>query len=235
MVAEMPKGEMQVDAACQVAHALSANKVGSMERDFYTAVDDFKERDKEAGAGMMGTVEFNSPCFYRYANVDLNQLARNLLGKEWKDATDSEKQEAHKLAHKTVEAFVRAAVEAIPSGMQNSMAAHNCPSLIFAVVRDRGLWSLANAFVQPVRPDRDNSLVENSIKALDGYWGKLIKGFGAQGIRACPVFILDEADTSEKDRHLLTALKESQVSGFEALLKQVMQAVSAGATSEEGA
>ena len=66
MLADLPG--KNVDAACQVAHAISTHKVG-VEFDFYTAVDDLQP-EAETGAGMMGTVEFNSACFYRYANID---------------------------------------------------------------------------------------------------------------------------------------------------------------------
>src|SRR5690606_7995995 len=100
---------LNINAACQVAHALSTNRV-AMEMDFFTAVDDLKDReadDSDAGAGMLGTVEFNSACFYRYANVDLCQLKENLGGDE-------------QLARKTVEAFLRAAYHAIPTGKQNT-------------------------------------------------------------------------------------------------------------------
>ena len=67
MLADMP--EKNQNAACQVAHAISSHSV-EREFDFYTAVDDLKP-DDTAGADMMGTVEFNSACFYRYAVVDL--------------------------------------------------------------------------------------------------------------------------------------------------------------------
>src|SRR6185437_3574108 len=162
MLADLP--DKNIDAACQVAHALSTNKV-SMEFDFYTAVDDLKP-DDTAGADMLGTVEFNSACFYRYANVDLGALLKNLGG-------DLE------LARKTVEAFLRASVMAVPTGKQNSMAAQNPPSLIMAVVRGRGLWSLANAFAKPVAPNKDGDLVGRSVQALDSYWGKLTTMYGA--------------------------------------------------------
>jgi CRISPR system Cascade subunit CasC len=48
--------------------------------DFFTAVDDLKPPSEDAGAGMLGTVEFNSSCYYRYANIDLRQLLGNLGG-----------------------------------------------------------------------------------------------------------------------------------------------------------
>lgn len=196
--------DMNIDAACQVAHALSTNKI-SMEFDFFTAVDDLSPKE-ETGAGMMGTVEFNSACFYRYANIDLKQLTEN-LGDD------------RALADKAVEAFLRAAVTAIPTGKQNSMAAQNPPSLVFAVVRDKGLWSLANAFVNPVRPDGKNGLVEKSITALEDYWAKLAAAYGEGGIFARPVLYLDGD---------LNKLKDYQVPNLEALIQTVMVAIAGG-------
>jgi CRISPR system Cascade subunit CasC len=170
------QADLSRHAACQVAHAFSTNKV-SMEMDFFTAVDDLKDCSAEAGAGagMLGTVEFNSACFYRYANLDFAGLTRNL-------------QDDVGLARKTVEAFLTASVYAIPSGKQNTFAAHNPPSLVLAVARDRGLYSLANAFERPLRPDHDGSLVQNSVAALDAYWGRLGRMYGTDGVltaRAC--------------------------------------------------
>src|SRR5258707_2834419 len=116
---------------------------------------------------MLGTIEFNSACFYRYANVYIEQLVKNLLG-------DVD------LARTTLAAFLSASVTAIPTGKQNSMAAHNPPSLMLVVVRERGQWNLANAFVKPVRPQGDSDLVQGSIAALDAYWGKLTGMYGGE-------------------------------------------------------
>ena len=200
MLADLP--DKNIDAACQVAHAISTNKV-SAEFDFYTAVDDLKPEDT-AGADMMGTVEFNSPCFYRYANVDVQQLTKNLHG-------DGE------LAHKTVEAFIRAAVTAIPTGKQNSMAAQNPPSFILAVVRDSGLWSLANAFVDPVRPNRDGDLVHHSIARLEQYWDSLVKVYGDDQIRGHWALALDDGS--------IKSLPKSKNLG--ALVQNVMEVIRA--------
>jgi CRISPR system Cascade subunit CasC len=197
MLADLP--DKNIDAACQVAHALSTNQV-SMEFDFYTAVDDLSPKE-ETGAGMMGTVEFNSACFYRYANIDFAQLTENLGG----DAD---------LAQKAVAAFLEAAVKAVPTGKQNSMAAQNPPSLVFAVVRDHGLWSLANAFVDPVRPGRDGSLVQNSTAALEDYWDRLAAAYGEGAIRAKAALAVDCA---------FTILGKSQVASLEALMQAVLK------------
>ena len=200
MIADLP--DMNIDAACQVAHALSTNKI-SMEFDFFTAVDDLSPKE-ETGAGMMGTVEFNSACFYRYANIDFFQLNQNLGN----DVV---------LARKAVEAFLRASVAAIPTGKQNSMAAQNPPSLVFAVVRDQGLWSLANAFVNPIRPDAKDGLIQKSITALEDYWMKLAAAYGEEGIKAKRVLSLDG--------NLNKLKEEDMVPNLEALIKTVMAAL----------
>ena len=161
------KKNLGVEAACQVAHAISTHKT-DIEFDYYTAVDDLNPKE-ETGAGMIGTVEFNSACFYRYANVDLAQLGHNLKG----DTA---------AVRQTVEAFVRAFVTAIPTGKQNSMAAQNPPSFVLAVARDAGNWSLANAFVRPV-PQHADDLVKASIARLDTEWAGIAKMYGTRAIR----------------------------------------------------
>lgn len=198
MLADLP--DRNVDAACQVAHAISTNRLGQ-EFDYYTAVDDLKPGDT-AGADMIGTVEFNSSCFYRYANLDLSQLDKNLGG----DAA---------LSAAATEAFLRAMIHAIPTGKQNSMAAHNPPSLVFAVVRDRGPWNLANAFLAPVRP-KERDLASASAVALDQYWGSLVGMYGGRGIRQTFVATLDAT--------ALSNLAPAAVSGVDALVAGVLEA-----------
>lgn len=201
MIADLP--EKNVDAASQVAHAISTNRV-STEFDFYTAVDDLKPEDTE-GADMLGTVEFNSSCFYRYANVDLAQLGENLGGDD-------------KLARDTLEAFLRASALAIPTGKQNSMAAQNPPSFMLAVLRDTGLWSLSNAFLRPVHPDRSRDLIDQSEEALDAYWSRLESVYGSQGILGKWYVSLNGDGIS--------ALRDAQVNTFDQLVDAVLTSAS---------
>jgi CRISPR system Cascade subunit CasC len=169
MIADQP--EWNTDAACQIAHAISTNRV-NVEFDFYTAVDDLRQRDN-AGSDMMGTVLFNSACFYRYACLDVDALRRNLGGDPEADA----------LSGRTIEAFLRASALAIPSGKQNSMAAQNLPSYMLAVVRTAGApLSLANAFLRPVRPNGDRDLLEASIASLEGYLDRSLQLWGDAGL-----------------------------------------------------
>ncbi len=176
MLAEQP--ELNLEAACQVGHAISTHRV-TMEMDFFTAVDDLST-EEETGAGMMGFTGFDSACFYRYARIDWGQLLRSLRG-------DLE------FARRTVEAFLRASVAAVPSGKQNSFAAHNPPSFLLGVVRSDGMgWSLANAFETPVRPEREGGVVAPSVAALDDYWGRMCHVYGDSTHLATAALALDD-------------------------------------------
>lgn len=150
MLADMP--EKNQNAACQVAHAISTHSV-EREFDFYTAVDDLKPEDS-AGADMMGTVEFNSACFYRYAVVDWEKLAENL-------------QDDTELAAKGLRAFLEGFVVAEPTGKQNTFAAHNPPEFVaVSVRRNAAPRNLANAFETAVFTRKGESLTGNSAEAL---------------------------------------------------------------------
>jgi len=200
MLADLP--QKNIDAATQVAHAISTHKTG-IEFDFYTAVDDIRPEDTE-GADMLGTVEFNSACFYRYANIDIGQLQKNL-------DNDAE------LTRATIEAFIRAAIAAIPTGKQNSMAAQNPPSFVLAVVRESELWSLANAFVKPVRPTTESDVVETSIRRLDQYWQQLTTVYGDEQIKEKAYINLSGED--------LPNLNGARVEGVKKLIETISAAV----------
>ncbi len=208
MLADKP--ELNLDAACQVAHALSTHRV-NMDFDFFTAVDDLLT-DEEAGAGMMGITPFNSATYYRYARIDWEQLVQNLDG----DVA---------LARRTVEGFLRAALRAIPTGKQNAFAAQNPPDFALAVVREDGMaWSLVNAFETPVRPSRDGGLVKPSIKALDKYWGRLTEVYGEKGVTPL-AFSVPEPDG------VLENLKSALQPDMETWLQKVVERLPA--SSEE--
>jgi CRISPR system Cascade subunit CasC len=175
MLADMP--EKNQNAACQVAHAISTHAV-EREFDFYTAVDDLKPEDT-TGADMMGTVEFNSACFYRYAVVDWQTLVSNLQN-------DTE------LAIKGLRAFLEGFVLAEPTGKQNTFAAHNPPEFIAVSVRCNGApRNLANAFETAIRVKRDESLTQKSAEALVRKAIDLKDAFG--GIEKCFVMNLVQA------------------------------------------
>ncbi len=161
MLADLP--EVNQDAACQVAHAISTHRV-EREFDYFTAVDDKGDPD-ESGAGMIGQVEFNSATFYRYAVIDVAKLVGNL-------------QQDKALALTGLGAFAKAIALAIPSGKQNTFAAHNPPAFVGVTLRTASPINLANAFEKPVWPDQQTPLSALSVKALSDYDDKVSAFYG---------------------------------------------------------
>lgn len=163
MVANLP--ETNVDAACQVAHAIGTHRLAA-ESDYYTAVDDLRP-DDTAAAGMVGAIEFNASCFYRYASLDTTLLRENL----GQNATSEE-------VALGVERFADAFARAIPTGKQNSFAAHNPPISYMVLARRRGQWNLANAFLEPVRADENGDLARASTIAMLREFAALQRAYG---------------------------------------------------------
>jgi len=195
MLAEQPG--RNTDGSCQVAHPISTHRV-DMELDYFTAVDDLNP-DDEPGAGMIGAIGFNSACFYRYALVDRDQLARNLARKTerthgaWAEPLDTDD---YAEADKVIRAFLEAMVYAIPTGKQNAFAAQNLPSFGLFVRREGGVpISLANAFSTPVRPTRDDDdLVGRSVAALTRHWSEIGRTYSTQGVVATSCFHVGQED-----------------------------------------
>ncbi len=157
MLADQPT--MKIDAACQVAHAISTNKV-SMDFDYFTAVDDLNP-DEETGAGMIGNIGFNSSCFYRYASLDVNKLMSNISDKK-------------ELAVEGILGFIEGTIQAIPTGKQNTFAANNPPAYVLITASEKGMpVSLANAFEKPVMPKSGLSLSEQSTNTLLEYFDQM--------------------------------------------------------------
>lgn len=132
MVADAP--DLNVDACCQVAHAISVHRVQN-EFDYFTAVDDNGTVD-HAGAGMIGTVEFNSSTLYRYATVDVDELTR-VLG-----SVDA--------ATRAVDAFLTAFVTSMPTGKQNTFANRTRPDFVMTTIREDQPVNLVGAFEKPI-------------------------------------------------------------------------------------
>ncbi|MBI3946597.1 MAG: type I-E CRISPR-associated protein Cas7/Cse4/CasC [Armatimonadetes bacterium] len=194
-----------VEAAAQVAHALSTHKVDH-EFDYFTAVDDLKEGQEEdteedAGADMLGDVEYNSACYYKYFSIDLDGLCDNLTGKSIgrKEIPAEEAAAARALATRATAALLRAAVMTTPSGKQNTFAAHQLPAAVLVEVRPYHLpVSYANAFVDPARTSRDADLVKASLHKLAAHVEVLTDGFNLPSevrLLLCPQY----ADVQIKD------------------------------------
>lgn len=142
MVASDPS--MNTDACAQVAHSISTHRVQN-EYDYFTAVDDLAPEDT-AGAGHIGTVEFNSATMYRYATVAIHELYRYL----GEDTIES------------IHEFVRAFVYSMPTGKQNTFGNRTLPNTVLITVRTDQPVNLVGAFERPVSSNDEGYLAPSS-------------------------------------------------------------------------
>ncbi|WP_315128349.1 type I-E CRISPR-associated protein Cas7/Cse4/CasC [uncultured Actinomyces sp.] len=181
--------DLNVDAACQVAHAISTHAAEN-EYDFFTAVDDEKSRSEEeedAGAGMMGTVEFSSATMYRYATVNLDMLVKNLGDGE--------------AALRALEVFIKGFCLSMPTGKQNTFANRTVPETVVVSVREDQPVSLVGAFEKPIPQDADRGYVDRSVESLVRYSSTIEENYGLRPLASLVVALQDsEAVSSVGER-----------------------------------
>ncbi|GHJ47250.1 type I-E CRISPR-associated protein Cas7/Cse4/CasC [Catellatospora sp. TT07R-123] len=165
MVADM--SDINVDAACQVSHAISVHPVDN-EYDYFTAVDDRKADAAETGAGMIGTIEFNSSTLYRYATLDVD-LLHSTLG----DAA---------VTRAAVEAFLAAFVRSMPTGKQNTFAHRTLPDAVVVRVRDTQPINLVGAFETPIRETEAAGRIKLAAEALAAHAKSVEQAYGEQPV-----------------------------------------------------
>ena len=156
-----------VEAAMQVAHAISTNKV-CVESDYFTAMDDLLrgETIDEKGAAMIGDLDYNASCYYLYASLDTDELLENLKYSE----------DAEAIVKKALPALLRAMAFTDPSGKQNSFAGHVLPSAVMVECKTRKVpTSMVNAFVKPAGTADP---VEDSIRKLAEETDMTARNFG---------------------------------------------------------
>lgn len=157
MVADDPS--LNFDAAAQVAHSISTHAVQN-EYDYFTAVDDCQVEDN-AGAGHLGTVEYNSATLYRYATVNVMELERHLGAKK---------------AAEVVRSFGEAFIRSMPTGKQNTFANRTLPDAVYVTIREDQPVNLCGAFERAVRKSVEG-YAEPSKSALQAYAQQLYQSF----------------------------------------------------------
>ena len=134
MLASSPA--FNIEAACQVAHAISVHPV-VIEDDYFTAVDDLNDGSVDSGAAHIGETGFAAGLFYSYICINRELLIDNLGG-------DKE------LAQKAISALIEAAVKVSPEGKQNSFGSRAYANYVLAEKGDQQPRSLSVAFLKPV-------------------------------------------------------------------------------------
>lgn len=184
MVADDPS--LNEDASSQVAHAISTHKVQT-EFDYFTAADDLSPEDN-AGAGMLGNIEYNSSTLYRYANIALHEFLNQLKDKG--------------SMINAVKLFVEAFAKSLPTGKINTFANQTLPSILVINLRDDRPVSLVTAFEKPVRSEE--GYIEGSVKKLAEEMTRVEK-FVNKPVKTLYI-AMDKVDISEGEE--LTTLDE---------------------------
>ncbi|MFF0296306.1 type I-E CRISPR-associated protein Cas7/Cse4/CasC [Kitasatospora sp. NPDC004614] len=158
-----------VDGAVQVAHALTTHGT-DIELDYFSAVDDVSDVwGDSTGSAHMGHAEFSAGVFYRFATIDLQELARNLGG---------DVAAARELAAGFAEAFVLS----LPQAKKTATAPHTIPDLVHVAVRSDRPLSFAAAFEKPVRASQEGGYSGPSRLALADYAAAANTLLGGRGI-----------------------------------------------------
>lgn len=160
MLASNP--EFNVEAASQVAHAISVHKV-AVEDDFFTAVDDLNKGEEDMGAAHIGETEFAAGLFYLYICINRDLLIKNIQG-------DNE------LAAKTLRALTEAAATIAPTGKQNSFASRAYASYILAEKGGKQPRSLSVAFLKPVT---GTDMLSDAVASLESTRNNIDKVYGS--------------------------------------------------------
>ncbi len=140
MLADSPR--KNIEAACQVAHAITVHPV-VIEDDYFTAVDDLNGGLEDMGAAHIGETRFAAGLFYAYICINKELLIKNLDGNE-------------ALANQAIKALTEAAVKVAPEGKQNSFASRAYASYVLAEKGDQQPRSLSVAFLKPVDKQHDD-------------------------------------------------------------------------------
>lgn len=168
---------LPVDGAMAIAHAITTHAVEPQDVDWFTAVDDLTQDAGETGAGHLDTQQFSSGVFYRYASVNLKQLQVNLgLLPDMKSA---ETADTRKAALDIARHVFHMLATVVPSAKQQSFAAHNLADFAVVSFADQPI-SLANAFEEPVKRDRNGGFLKPSVTTLADYWARINKAYGLQ-------------------------------------------------------
>ncbi|MFA5903810.1 MAG: type I-E CRISPR-associated protein Cas7/Cse4/CasC [Desulfobacula sp.] len=147
---------LTIEGASMFSQILSTHRVDN-EIDFFSAVDDL-QGSGDAGAGMTGTLEFNSATYYRFAALNLDLLFDKFhLG----TMTVEERKEI-------LSVFIQSVLEAVPQARKNSMNGFTRPGYVIGLVRSKGHpVQLVNAFEKPVWAPQGKGIMEQSIEALE--------------------------------------------------------------------
>ena len=177
MLASSPS--YNVEAAAQVSHALTVNRV-VVEDDYFTAVDDLNKHEEDAGSAHIGETGFGSGVFYSYICINRTLLVENLGGDE-------------DLVNRAIRALTEAASHIAPTGKQNSYASRARALYVMAEKGSQQPRQLSAAFLKPVD---DEDMAAAAIKRLETLRDNMDKVYGKCADSRCDINVVEPGETT---------------------------------------
>lgn len=191
------KNEFTIEASSQVAHAISTHSIET-EYDYFTAVDEINE-ENSTGAGMIGTIEFNSATYYRYANIAIHDFINQIKSKE--DALNA------------IGLYLKAFALSLPSGKINTFANDTIPGMIIITFRDDRPVNLVSGFENPVS-SKEGYLVKSQERLIKEF-NKISKMVN----KPKSTFVLDMNNINVED---LDSISEDNLNDLVSDIKNVL-------------
>lgn len=173
-----------IDGALSVAHSFTTH-IFKPEIDWFSAIDEFTGNETgKLQSGHIDEAKFGSGVFYRYASLNIGQLAKNLgVGRK----------EALELASHIVTLLATTT----PSGKQKSFAAYNLADYVLVQFTNFPM-SLANAFETPIKRERGGGYLQSSISAMEAYLNKMVAAYEGVVETSNAVFSLEPSSLENK-------------------------------------
>ncbi|MDY3128289.1 MAG: type I-E CRISPR-associated protein Cas7/Cse4/CasC [Corynebacterium sp.] len=142
--------EHKTEAALSVSPAITTH-AATIDTDYFSTVDDIRERNKETGATFLGISQYTSGIFYRTVTIDKQQLRESWSGFGNEEASENLKE------------LIRAVVYGQPRGKENSTAPYVLPALVLA---EEQRYRAAYDFEAPVTATREGGFLEPSVERI---------------------------------------------------------------------
>ena len=133
---------LNIDACCQVAHALTTNVV-QVEWDYYCTIDELKGTK---GAAMIGEIPYFSGTLYRFTCINVTDLVEYDMGESVPDI---------------VQGYLEAFAKSMPTGKINSFGNSVLPEYIYLTVCNDRPLNLVNAFERPIVSDGEGIFLKS--------------------------------------------------------------------------
>jgi len=151
-----------IRGAASRAHSISTHQI-TLEHDYFSAIDDYKQEHKIPGAGHVDSQSATSSCFYESSSINYKKLIENLGGNE-------------ELAKKLIVDYLRPLLLITPRAKSGSMNGNVLPSFVMITMTENITPMLSNAFVKAIY---GNDIVEESVERLISFFeDEVIEGAG---------------------------------------------------------